>query len=224
MKRIILPLLLLLFVGALHAQEDVKSNEVFKLNSIVKGEAVTYQVLRSKRDTMCRLVRNLNNPDTVLKPLPTRGKWAPEQLIDIKMQIAEILLNNLSREELSESWGVFGVVLRVDKERYKLLQVTCFDFLALPSVHPGELLCPFWLNFDPDRLHKIEQEIVEKVVLPERMSETYLTDDFQINILEMDLEGGIEAVRAKRKKAIEYRKTHWEKDNEMFFLGPPREL
>ena len=112
MKRIVLPLLLLLFAGALHAQEDVKSNEVFKLNSIVKGEAVTYQVLRSKRDTMCRLVRNLNNPDTVLKPLPTRGKWAPEQLIDIKMQIAEMqfflntLLQNLLLLELHISHGL----------------------------------------------------------------------------------------------------------------------
>ena len=57
----------------------------------------------------------------------------------------------------------------------------------------------FWLSLNPDRLHAIERAIVEKVVIPRRIEETYLTDDFEI-ILGNDEIIGLEKVWRERRK------------------------
>ena len=165
-----------------------------------------------------------DNPDTTLKPIPQRAIHTAQET-DMDMQIAEIIHDNLSEEDLSElknSGESLGVILRANKKRHNLLQVTCFcvgnyDFLQ------GRPYRGFWLNFNPDSLYKIEREIVERVVLPEKMNESYWTDDIEIWVASDDV-CNIEEARAKRRKAIEGWKKRSFADEEMFFFGPPMEL
>ena len=170
------------------------------------------------------LIRNMDNPDTTLKPIPQRAIHTAQET-DMDMQIAKIIHDNLSEEDLSElknSGESLGVILRANKKRHNLLQVTCFcvgnyDFLQ------GRPYRGFWLNFNPDSLYKIEREIVERVVLPEKMNESYWTDDIEIWVASDDV-CNIEEARAKRRKAIEGWKKRSFADEEMFFFGPPMEL
>ena len=231
MKQIILSFILLFIVGSLYSQE------VFKLGT-VKGKHVTYQVRVSKEPLKPWIVRNIHNPDTVLKPIPWRyGITAQE--IDIEMQIAEIIHDHLSQEELQileKTDKFFSLILRVDRNAHKLLQVTCFLFENMyyhglhyltqeerergscPSSYEG-----FWLNIDPDKLNEIEKDIVKRVKLPKRMHKSYVEDDIWIVVNNKDVVN-VEQTRENRKKAI----TAWKKDDgvdkEIVICGPPREL
>ena len=217
MRRIILLLVLLLFA------EMAYSQEVFRKGTLVKGKEVTHQVLPSKRASFYYLVRNMHTPDTTLKPIPQRSVHTAQET-DISMQIAEIVHDNQTPAELDslKTGDEFDVVLRVNPKRHCIQQVTCFIFCGgiLPGTKPKDA---FWLNFDPDRLHKIEREIVEKVVLPEKMHESYLTDDFVLYIGEMWIRD-IENTGAEREKAVKSWKKNPHLDREMLMLGPPREL
>ena len=218
MKRIVL------LFAALFSVSMLFSQEVFRLGT-VKGEYVTYKV-REQKDVPTRwIVRNVHNPDTAIKIVPNPGVIFSQEK-DIEMQIAKILHEHLSAEELLEmktrekEGGVcwFEVILRVDRNKYKLLQVTCFRFCNkymagmrrppekrqdYPASHND-----FWLNIDPDRLHAIEKDIVKRVLLPEKMPEILLTDDFNILIMPRDL-GDIKKIKEERKKAIE----RWKKED-----------
>lgn len=128
MKRIVL------LFAALFSVSMLFSQEVFRLGT-VKGEYVTYKV-REQKDVPTRwIVRNVHNPDTAIKIVPNPGVIFSQEK-DIEMQIAKILHEHLSAEELLEmktrekEGGVcwFEVILRVDRNKYKLLQVTCFRF------------------------------------------------------------------------------------------------
>ena len=57
-------------------------------------------------------------------------------------------------------------------------------------------------------LYAIEKDIVKRVVLPEKMPEILLTDDFNILIMPRDL-GDIKKIKEERKKAIE----RWKKED-----------
>ena len=231
MKQIILSFILLFMVGSLYSQE------VFKLG-IVKGKHVTYQVRESKSPLKPWLVRNTHNPDTVLKPVPwRRGTTAQE--IDIEMQIAEIMHNHFSKEELQEfkeKDDRFSLILRVDKDNYKLLQVTCFLFenryyYGLHYLTPKQRengVYPdsfdgFWLNIDPDKLSEIEKDIVEQVELPKRMHKSFIEDDIWIVMNTEDVVN-VERAREKRQKAI----ASWKKDDgvnkKIILCGPPHEF
>lgn len=208
-RLLLLSLVLLFIVGSVFSQE------VFK-PGMVKGKHVTYEVRKQKGRSPARLIRNVHNPDTVIKTVPNPGRVF-HQVTDIKMQVVEILHEHLSPEELLkiEITEHFGLVLRVDREKYKLLQVTCFSFsnlylagrkkspeerqeMRLPDSYDG-----FWLNLDPDRLHAIEKDIVKRVVLPTKMPEMFLTDDFQIIVTRDMLLSDIDKVKEERMKAIE---------------------
>ena len=217
MRRIILSLVLLLFVEVSYSQK------VFRKGIVVRGKEVRYQVLASKQSSYDYLVRNMGNPDTTLKPIPHRSVYTAQEK-DIEMQIAEIVHNNLTPEELDslKTGDNFNVVLRVNQKKHRIQQVTCFIFCGgiLPGTSPEDA---FWLNFDPDRLYKIEREIVGNVVLPTRMNKSYLTDDFVVRIGEWQLRD-IEKIRAEREKAIKGWKKDPYVDREMLMFGPPREL
>ena len=219
MRRIILLLVLLFFANLSYSQK------VFRKGIIVKGKEVTYQVLASKQASFYYLVRNVNNPDTTLKPIPQRSVYTAQER-DMELQIAEIVHENLSPGELDSLKfdGDFAVVLRVNREEHRLLQVTCFMFCGgiIPEIKPEDA---FWLNFDPDRLHKIEREIVEKVVLPAKIHESYLIDDFVLYLGDYEIREDIDKMREKRKEVVE----SWMEDRrgvdwEMLMFGPPREL
>ncbi len=216
MKQIILSLVILFSVNSLFSQE------VFKLGT-VKGKHVTYEVREQKDVPVCWIVKNVHNPDTAIKVVPNPGA-SYSQITDIEMQIAEILHEHLLPEELLEmkakekegGTGWFEVILRVDSGKYKLLQVTCFRFnnwymagMKRPPEKRQDYPVSyedFWLNLDPDRLHAIEEDIVKKVVLPEKMPEIFLTDDFNILLMPRDFID-IKKIREERKKAIERWKT-----------------
>lgn len=216
MKQIVLSFFLSLIAMASYSQK------VFKEGTIVKGKTVTYQV-RKQKVYGDYLVRNMDNPDTTLKPLPQRSVYTAQEK-DIEMQIAEIIHANLTPDELSvlkESGDSFGVILRVDEKKHKLLQVTCFSFDTYD--YRSRPYDGFWLNFDPDRLYKIEREIVEKVELPDKMNKSYLTDDFKIIVSYLAI-CDVEKARAARQKAIKGWKKKSFADEEMLFFGPPIEL
>lgn len=123
------------------------------------------------------------------------------------------------------------MIVRVDRDKYKLLQVTFWRFhnryhqgllksseirreWGYPESYDG-----FWLNFDPDRLYEIEKDIVGKVELPKKLYKTFLVDDIWLVVSSSDI-CNVEKAREKRKKAIE----GWKKASlkgEMPILGPP---
>ena len=94
MKRIVL------LFAALFSVSMLFSQEVFRLGT-VKGEYVTYKV-REQKDVPTRwIVRNVHNPDTAIKIVPNPGVIFSQEK-DIEMQIAKILHEHLSAEELLE--------------------------------------------------------------------------------------------------------------------------
>lgn len=211
--------LVFLFV-TLFSVSPLFSQKVFKLGT-VKGKHVTYEVREKKNVPWRWIVRNAHNPDTVLKVIPNPGV-SFSQIDDIQMQVAEILLDHLSEEEVANlkkrifQW--FDVVLRVDQDKHKLLQVSCFVFYNKDADRtnriPEELSVKisneeFWLNFDPDRLHEIERDIVKRVVLPEKMPEMLLTDDIYISIVPNHDLTDVKSLQEKRKEAI----ARWKREN-----------
>ena len=94
MKQIILSLAILFSAGSLFSQE------VFKLGT-VKGKHVTYEVREQKNVPTCWIVKNVHNPDTTIKVVSNPGA-SYSQITDIEMQIAELLHESLSPEELLE--------------------------------------------------------------------------------------------------------------------------
>ena len=76
------------------------SQEVFRLG-VVEGDSVAYQVRVRKILHHQWLIRNMDNPDTTLKPIPQRAIHTAQET-DMDMQIAEIIHDNLSEEDLSE--------------------------------------------------------------------------------------------------------------------------
>ena len=217
MKHIVLSIVFLFMATFLYSQE------VFKKGTIVKGKDVVYKVEESKRYPFPWLVRNMQNPDTTLKRIPRRGIISAQEL-DIAAQIAEIIHDNLSPEELAElekCGDRLSLILRVDREKYKLLQVTCFSmFYRYPS--ESRPYDGFWLNLSPDKLYRIERDIVAKVVLPGKMNESYLIDDFEV-VIGNDQICDIEQTRKKRQEAV----ASWKKDTiykePILFWGPPEE-
>jgi hypothetical protein len=206
MKQTILLLVVLFAAGVASAQN------VFKLGTTVKGKHVTYEVkpiaIIDKREdesfSRC-LVRNIHNPDTVLKARVYREEVKRGFFVDLSLQIGAILHDHLSKAELAkldekdrknEPYGEsMGVMLRVDSTGHKLLQVTCFMFYnhyvaaqdraKRGEQWPGDPVVAydgFWLNFDPDRLYAIEKDIVERLVLPEDTPEIYLVEDIEVYI------------------------------------------
>ena len=230
MRKIILLFALLLVASCLFAQNSLKLG-------MVKGKNVTYQVRERKGKNYEWVVRNVHNPDTVIKPIPQRSVMTTQEE-DIEMQIAEIIHDHLSQEELSQLDSAnesFSLILRASENKLTLLQVTCFIFTndsvyakkftpeearlrGLPESYDN-----FWLNFDPDRLHEIEMDIVKRVVLPP-MHESYLTDDIWAVVGSWRI-CDMEATRAAREEAIR----RWKKNPdptsfEMMYLGPPVEI
>ena len=120
MRRIILLLVLLFFANLSYSQK------VFRKGIIVKGKEVTYQVLASKQASFYYLVRNVNNPDTTLKPIPQRSVYTAQER-DMELQIAEIVHENLSPGELDSLKfdGDFAVVLRNYGDCFSLRVLGC---------------------------------------------------------------------------------------------------
>lgn len=97
MKQIILSFALLFTMNSLFSQD------VLKLG-IVKGKHVTYEVREMKKSKERNtpyywIVRNMNNPDSVIKPIPLRAIMTPH-VKDMQMQVAEIVHGHLSPKEL----------------------------------------------------------------------------------------------------------------------------
>lgn len=214
MKQIVILVALLLMAGGLFSQE------VFKLGT-VKGEHVTYQVREQKNFPLCWLVRNTQNPDTVFKAIPQKSIYTAQEM-DSSLQIAEIIHDHLSSEELQalkDAVEIFSVILRVDCDSRKLQQVSGFLFMnryaanlrktsaERPRTEILETYDGFWLNFDPDRLYEIEKDIVKRVVLPEKLHDFFLANDFDIAVSSQDV-CDIARVREERQKAIE----DWKKE------------
>ena len=75
-------------------------------------------------------IRNINNPDTTTKEMPKRD-WMFISKFSVSIQIARIVHDHLSQEELAlltKTFDSFIVRLRVDRDKYKLLQVVNFSF------------------------------------------------------------------------------------------------
>lgn len=144
-----------------------------------------------------------------MEPIPRRY-GSTEYVGKIIKQIAKIIHKNLTPQEFAlvkRTKEYVGMVLRVDRERLKLQQVTCFEFFPKGFMRGFNEPMPeecFWLSLNPDRLHAIERAIVEKVVIPRRIEETYLTDDFEI-ILGNDEIIGLEKVWREKKNRCQAR-------------------
>jgi len=200
MKRIILLLAIISIASSLPAQKYD--------NGIVKGKNVTYRVRENR--LLDKIICNVDNPDTTLKRIPVRFIYGIPQIIDIKMQIAGIVHDHLSKEEIAslkdDSDDDFCVVLRVDRDKHQILQVVCFCFsnsYASFSFHHiptnQKAYEGFWLNFPPDRLHVIEKSIIKKIKLPKYMPETYLKDDFIIIVKARDIRDQENAIKQRVK-------------------------
>lgn len=215
MKKLVFVMMILFVASVAGAQE------VFKKGTTVKGEEATYKVREHKRVPFFWVVQNLNNPDTTIKAIPRRALYTA-QVKDIELQVAKIIYDKLTEEEVAkvdEALESFSVVLRVDREKHKLQQVTCFVFVAYePKLgSPREAERPydgFWLNFDPDRLREIEKAIVEGVEIPEQINESYLTDDIDVALSFMHFRD-IDKNMTERQKAIEAWKADPNVDMEM---------
>ncbi|WP_455784727.1 hypothetical protein [Butyricimonas faecihominis] len=200
MKRIILLLVIISIASSLPAQKYD--------NGIVRGKNVTYRVRENR--LLEKIICNVDNPDTTLKRIPVRFIYGIPQIIDIKMQVAGIVHDHLSKEELAslkdDTDDDFCVVLRVDRDKHQILQVVCFyfenhyakcHFHHIPTnqkAYEG-----FWLNFPPDRLHVIEKSIIKKIKLPKYMPETYLKDDFIIIVKARDIRDQENAIKQRVK-------------------------
>lgn len=200
------------------------SQEVFN-PGIVKGKHVTYRV--KNRHSVGVTVTNVHNPDTTIR-------WGDENaqdsaiLLDTEMtilpdmvgwQVAKIVHDHLSAEErqmLLDSQEPIEMYLRIGQDKRKLLQVTRFLFanfylvgLRVPSVREiignPESYNGFWLNFDPDRLHKIEKDIVKRVVVPEETYEVYRTNDFRVRVTCKDVFNPYEAKKRMEKEMLEWK-------------------
>ena len=123
MKKLVIAIVILFAASMAGAQEIV-----YKDGETVKGKNVTYKV--QKRSTMnLLLVRNMDNPDTTLKAIPKRVQNLPTQYDDMMAQVAMIIHDVLTPEELAklEELGEYVMlVLRVDRDKHRLMQVTCF--------------------------------------------------------------------------------------------------
>ncbi len=193
MKRIYLLFVILFAANTLFSQ-------ILYDEGIVKGKNVTYEVSRGKGHTKAfTYIRNMNNPDTTFREEPNRD-IIPAQLVDIEMQVAEMIHDYLSPEELDKvRFSMICVTFRLDAQKRKLLQVTNFFYLCEE---------PFWANFSPDRLHELEQIILTKLELPAKLQETYFEADFSVGVGGDDIQN-IEETRRKRKSAIKY----WEQND-----------
>lgn len=187
MKKIILLIVSLFVVNTLFSQ-------MWNKEGVVKGENVTYEVSQGKGHLKSFMfIRNVNNPDTTFREVPNYD-IIPPQLVDIELQVAEIIHDCLSPEELAECRSFFlGVTFRVDAKKRKLLQVTNFFYLSKPT---------FFANFSPDRLYELEQNILRRLKLPMKLQETYIEDDFMVTAFSDEIRN-IEETRENRKKAIE---------------------
>lgn len=199
MKKLVFAIVILFAASMAGAQEIV-----YKDGETVKGKDVTYKA--QKRSTMnLLLVRNMDNPDTTLKAIPKRVQNLPTQYHDMMAQVAMIIHDVLTPEELAklEELGEYVMlVLRVDREKHRLMQVTCFEFFPygfMKHSDPGDC---FWLGLDPDRLHAIEKAIVGKLEVPELLQETFLKDDFEV-LLASEYILDFEEMKAKREKYVE---------------------
>ena len=205
MKRLMTVMMVLFAMSGMVEAQEV----LYKAGATVKGKDVTYRVTTKEGRTSV-FVQNTAIPDTTFKAIPRRLRDMPAQYKDIYAQVAMIVRETLTREELEKLMKLkerrleFAiVVLRVDREKHKLLQVTYFEFLSYDKIHgyssPDDC---FWLTLAPDRLHAIEQAIVEKVEIPEQIQETFLTDDFVVGLVDFEL-ADLEKLKERRKKAVE---------------------
>ena len=200
MKRLMTVMMVLFAMSGMVEAQEV----LYKAGATVKGKDVTYKIRIRKNTINLLLVRNINNPDTTLKPIPRRY-GSTEYVGKIIKQIAKIIHKNLTPEEFAlvkrtKEW--VGMVLRTDRVKHKLMQVTCFEFFPLGAGRSSGDPMPdecFWLSLDPDRLHEIERAIVEEVRLPETLQKTYLTDDFEVLLSNEEIIG-LEKVWEERKK------------------------
>ena len=186
MKKMFLFWVLMLMVWAVSAQVD----EDWLKRYLYKGKDVTYEVYL---DGFFWLhYRNVNNPDTTACEMPDR-LLIPPQIIDISAQVAEITREHLTAEELASDylWG-FIMILRVDREQYKILEVIELN-IAVESMFAG---------WSADRLHALEKDIVQRVVLPKYLQETFLTDDFAVSVCAMDVVD-VDVLRERRRRAME---------------------
>ena len=121
MKKLILLLSICLYVKSILAQR-------YKIG-IVKEKDVTYEIKEDKKLGMWT-IRNINNPDTTTKEMPKRD-WMFISKFSVSIQIARIVHDHLLQEELAlltKTFDSFIVRLRVDRDKYKLLQVVNFSF------------------------------------------------------------------------------------------------
>jgi hypothetical protein len=189
MKNICLLLIALFWMSPLFSQ-------VLYDEGIVKGKNVTYEVSRGKGHSKAfTYIRNMNNPDTTFREEPNRD-IIPAQLVDIEMQVAEIIHDYFSPEELVKMGRqtMIAVKFRLDAQKRTLLQVTNFFYVCEE---------PFWANLSPDRLHELEQLILKKLELPTKLQETYFEADFSVAVFGDDIQN-VEETREKRKRAVEY--------------------
>ena len=147
-----------------------------------------------------------------------------------ELQLGQIVREYLTREELLElskperPCENFWVEIRGDWQSGKVLQVVCFSFennytfgLRIPqerrheNLHYPDHYDGFWLNFDPDRLHKIEQDIVERLKVP-KMTKKEL-NDFRMRDLTIHLRCNemldIEKVIKEKKKLNVHDRKDW---------------
>ena len=200
MKRLMTVMMVLFAMSGMVEAQEV----LYKAGATVKGKDVTYKIRIRKNTINLLLVRNINNPDTTLKPIPQHF-GSSKEYSDVLRQIAKIIHKHLTPEEFAlvkrtKEW--VGMVLRTDRVKHKLMQVTCFEFFPLGAGRSSGDPMPdecFWLSLDPDRLHEIERAIVEEVRLPETLQKTYLTDDFEVLLSNEEIIG-LEKVWEERKK------------------------
>ena len=113
---------------------------------------------------------------------------------ELELQLAEIFHKHLSPEELQllkKTKDQITICVRIDPEHHnRLKQVTYFyaiNTYLMGLQHPDWELSPetydgFWLNFNPDKLHEIEKDIVKQTRVPEGVYEVELTEDFPLTL------------------------------------------
>ena len=96
MKKITLLFIALFVVNTLFSQ-------ILYEEGIVKGKNVTYRVSRGKErfEKLFTYIQNVNNPDTTCKEVPERDV-IPAQMVDLEAQLAVILHDFLSADDLKE--------------------------------------------------------------------------------------------------------------------------
>ena len=113
---------------------------------------------------------------------------------ELELQLAEIFHKHLSPEELQllkKTKDQITICVRIDPEHHnRLKQVTYFyaiNTYLMGLQHPDWELSPetydgFWLNFNPDKLHEIEKDIVKQTRVPEGVYEVVLTEDLPLTL------------------------------------------